>query len=151
MEICLTFKSQVKETAWAHQRRLMEVAIGGWGHCNGWNGISGIESNVVSICLCLIPFHLIPLQALQWARAPPTRVETHTQTGFPHTHASANSTTDEDIPPSWKRELVFILAEMKLKGGKRMGQSKGCPYDPRVKEVHIIWKVLAILIFLLHI
>ena len=33
------------------QRRLVGGAIGGWAHCNGWNGFKGTESNVVSICL----------------------------------------------------------------------------------------------------
>ena len=43
------------------QGRLVWGSIGGWAHCNGWNGIIGTESNVVSTCLiCLIAFHLFP-------------------------------------------------------------------------------------------
>ena len=45
-----------KNSLFVCQRRLVGGAIGGWAHCNGWNGIHGTESNVVSICL--IPFHM---------------------------------------------------------------------------------------------
>lgn len=51
------------------QRRLVAGAVRGQAHCNGWTGINGTESNVVSICLMfLIPFRLF--QSLQWAFPP---------------------------------------------------------------------------------
>uniref|UniRef100_A0A8C7CIQ2 FMR1 autosomal homolog 2 n=1 Tax=Oncorhynchus kisutch TaxID=8019 RepID=A0A8C7CIQ2_ONCKI len=37
-----------------HQRRLVEGAIGGLAHCNGWNGING--TNTLFPCVCLVSF-----------------------------------------------------------------------------------------------
>ena len=50
----------------SHQRRLVGGAIGGWAHCNGWNGINGSDLNM------WFPYvwyrTMIPFQPVQWTR-----------------------------------------------------------------------------------
>jgi hypothetical protein len=55
-------KAARKRERGRYQRRLAGGAIGGQAHCNGWNGINGTESNVVSICPIRSTFPFQPLQ-----------------------------------------------------------------------------------------